>query len=299
MIKTILITGATGFLGSHLVKALFDSGYDIVVLKRSFSNIWRIKDVLNELIFYDIDKTALEVPFKENKIDCVIHTATLYGRQGEKASEIAEANLIFPLKLLEIAVSFNTDTFFNTDTILYKSLNYYSLSKRQFVEWLKPFHDQIKIFNLKLEHMYGEGDDFSKFIPFVIRELLLKAKEIRLTKGEQKRDFIYVEDVVNAFVNIISQSDKFSKGFYEYQIGSGIASSIKDIVVLLKSLTQNEETYLNFGALPYRENEIMESRANIVKIKKDIGWEPKIPLKDGLKRTVCWYRSSIGKEEDV
>ena len=161
------------------------------------------------------------------------------------------------------------------------------------MEWLKIFQDKIKIFNLKLEHMYGDKDDFSKFIPFVIRELLLKAKEIKLTKGEQRRDFIYVEDVVNAYKAILHCSDKYSRGFYEYEVGTGIATSIKDVVLLLKTLTLNNETYLNFGALPYRDNEIMESKANLEKIKKDIGWEPKISLKDGLKRTVTWYKSNM------
>jgi len=296
MNKTVLITGATGFLGSHITRELHRNGYKVIILKRSFSDIWRIRDIYSEIRSYDIDKIDLELPFKENKIDCVVHTATKYGRKEERISEIVETNIIFPLKILETATFFDTDTFFNTDTILYSYLNHYSLSKRQFIEWLSAFQDRIKIFNLKLEHMYGEMDDFSKFIPFVIKELLLKATEIKLTKGEQRRDFIYVGDVVDACKAILHSLDKYSKGFYEYEVGTGIATPIKDVVLLLKTLTLNNETYLNFGALPYRDNEIMESKANLEKIKKDVGWEPKILLEEGLKKTIEWYTGRLNNE---
>ena len=111
MNKTILITGATGFLGSHITWTLFNEGFSIIILKRSFSDIWRIREIIDKIRYYDIDKVELEIPFKENEIDCIIHTATNYGKKREKISEIIETNVVFPLKLLEIATFFNTDTF--------------------------------------------------------------------------------------------------------------------------------------------------------------------------------------------
>ncbi|MGC8729298.1 MAG: NAD-dependent epimerase/dehydratase family protein, partial [Elusimicrobiales bacterium] len=74
MKKTILLTGATVFLGSHILKRFYGK-YEIIILKRSFSNTWRISNYLNKVKYYDIDKTDLSIPFKENKIDYVIHTA--------------------------------------------------------------------------------------------------------------------------------------------------------------------------------------------------------------------------------
>ena len=71
-----MLTGGTGFLGSHLLKQLSDKDYNVIVLKRSYSDIWRIKEFIDQIKFYDIDKTAIEDIFKENKIDYVVHLAT-------------------------------------------------------------------------------------------------------------------------------------------------------------------------------------------------------------------------------
>ncbi|WP_022854419.1 NAD-dependent epimerase/dehydratase family protein [Thermodesulfatator atlanticus] len=291
MKKTILLTGATGFLGSHLAERFVHEGYKVIILKRSFSDIWRIQHIINKLICYDIDKISLVKPFEEYEIDVVIHTATKYGRKGESVREIVEANLYFPLQLLEISISFNTGTFLNTDTILCKYLNYYSLSKKQFVEWLKIFSEKIRVINLKLEHIYGEKDDTTKFIPWIINQLLKNVEEIKLTEGKQKRDFVYVQDVVEAYYMVLIHIDNLEKRFYEYEIGSGNSMQIRTLVELIKKLTGNNKTFLHFGALPYRENEIMESRANLEMIKRDIGWFPKVSLEEGLLRTIRWYKN--------
>lgn len=292
MKDTILLTGATGFLGSHILKNLLDNNFNVIILKRSFSNTWRIDDILDKTIAYDVDKVDIEKTFKENKIDIVIHTATKYGRKNESFLEILDSNLFFPLKLLDLSLRYNVKTFLNTDTTAYNHfINYYSLTKMQFVEWLKLLDNKIRIFNLKLEYIYGEADDTSKFLPMLIINLLKGVNTIDLTPGNQERDFIYIEDVVNAYIDIILEKDNFSNGFYEYSIGSGESIKIKDLVLLIKKMTNNEVTQLNFGALQYRSNEIMYSKANIKKIRDEVGWTPKFSLEEGLKRTVLWYKS--------
>ena len=291
MKKTILLTGATGFLGSHLAERLVQEEHKVIILKRSFSDTWRIQHILDKVICYNIDKIPLKKPFEDHNIDVVIHTATKYGRKGESVKEIVEANLYFPLQLLEIAVFFNIVAFFNTDTVLYKYLNYYSLSKKQFVEWLKIFSEKIKIVNLKLEHIYGEKDDTTKFIPWIITQLLKNKKEIKLTEGKQKRDFIYIQDVVEVYCMVLAKIDAFEEGFYEYEIGSGNPIEIKILVELIKKLIGNDNTLLHFGAIPYRKNEIMGSKANLEKVKNDIGWVPKISLEEGLLKTINWYKN--------
>jgi len=291
MKETVLLTGATGFLGSHLLEALVVNGYDAVILKRSFSNTWRINHLLEEIKFYDIDKFPLEKPFEDNKIDSIIHTATNYGRKGEKKAEIIEANLMFPMRLLEIATSFDTDAFFNTDTLLYKYLNAYTLSKKQFVEWLKVFSKSGKIqgINLRVEHMYGPRDDKKKFVIWLISEFLNNKDEIKLTKGEQKRDFIYIDDVVRAFMLVLNIRKELGK-FAEFDVGTGEQIKIKEFVTKTKEIVANicqKEimTKLNFGAIPYREGELMEIKEDISPLLK-LGWRPVTTMDEGLKKTI-------------
>jgi CDP-paratose synthetase len=121
-IKTILISGATGFLGSNILKRLVDQNHKVVILKRSFSNTERIDDYLKKIKSYDIDKVKLDKCFLENNIDAFIHCATDYGRKKIDPMQIIDSNLIFPLKLMEIAINNNCEIFLNTDTILDKGL---------------------------------------------------------------------------------------------------------------------------------------------------------------------------------
>ena len=94
MHKTILLTGATGFLGSHLLKALLNEGHRLVILKRSTSNAWRIASMLDQVTSYDIDRVPLTQAFEDQHIDAVIHTACHYGRDG------APAHLAFEHRVL-------------------------------------------------------------------------------------------------------------------------------------------------------------------------------------------------------
>ena len=283
----ILVTGATGFLGSHLVKALLDEGHLVIILKRSFSDTGRIADILPRLTSYDLDRCSLEEPFEEQgKIDAIIHAATCYGRSGESVSEIFESNAAFPLRLLETAVSFATDTFFNADTSLDRFLNPYSLAKKQFADWGRLFACQgrIRFVNVELEHFYGAGDDASKFLTHVIDSCLDNVPELPLTAGAQRRDFIHIDDVVAAYLLLLKNNSGSGQAFQEYDLGSGEAIGLRELVETVHRLA-GSNTRLNFGALPYRDNEVMESHADISSLLA-LGWSCKVSLADGLRKTI-------------
>lgn len=285
-VRTVLITGATGYLGSNILKALIkDENYNVIVLKRSFSNIFRIESCLEKINFYDIDKIDVEKVFIENKIDIILHCATDYGRKNVSPPQIIDANLILPVKLLELGVRHDVKCFINTDTILDKRINHYSLSKKQFREWLLSYKSRLICTNVALEHFYGSGDDKTKFVSYVVDCLINQVEKVEFTKGEQKRDFVYIEDVVGAFLIIIKHSLSLENGFYELQVGSGKIITIKEFVLKIKEMIGNKKTILNFGALPYRENEIMECSADTAGIKK-LGWSCKHSLKDGLRKMI-------------
>lgn len=293
MKNTVLITGATGFLGSHLVKALLKDNYRVVILKRSFSNIKRIENVLSQCCVYDIDQCELTKPFEDlGKIDAVIHAATCYGRNNDTMSEIVEANVLFPLRLLEISnfyktnIFFNTDTFFNKETVSYSYLNTYTTSKRHFIDWGKQITQKqsIKFVNLKLEHIFGAGDDESKFVTYIIKSCLNNVDELKLTAGEQKRDFIHVDDVVSIYQLLLKKVREQPTFYQEYPIGSGKAIMIRDFIKMIHRLTQSK-TILKFGALPYREGEIIFSEASLEPLIK-LGWASKKNLETALLETI-------------
>jgi nucleoside-diphosphate-sugar epimerase len=284
--KRILLTGATGFLGSHFLHGYLRNGHHVTILKRSFSNTRRIDDCIDRVKCFDIDIVPLERAFERSgPLDCVVHTATNYGRQEEVASEVFETNLAFPLRLLQTATFFDTPTFFNTTTVLYKYLNYYALSKKQFEDWGRILAEQGKIqfVNIKLEHVFGPGDDPSKFTTFILENLAKNVPRVELTPGEQERDFVYIDDVVTAYDVFLGTVDG-QAGFQEFNLGSGHATTIRHFVETAKRII-NSKTELLFGAKPYREHEVMRSEANIEELHK-LGWKPRYSIEQGIARTI-------------
>ena len=112
-----LVTGATGFLGSHICHALLDSGHTVLIVKRSTSSLHRILDISESCRLYDIDKVPLESIFKNESIDSIIHTACTYGRADEPINEIIKTNICFPIVLAELAYCNGVTSFINVDTI--------------------------------------------------------------------------------------------------------------------------------------------------------------------------------------
>lgn len=288
----VLLTGATGYLGSHLAHALIASGVRVSALKRATSSLNRLTDILPQIEMFDIDIGGVEAPFKKNgHIDAVIHTATCYGRNSESDVKVFKANTLFPLDLLQTATLFNTDTFFNTDTILYEYLGSYALSKRQFSQWGKLLSERAKIqfVNIRLEHIYGPNDDPSKFTSWLIRQCIDGATRIPLTKGEQKRDFIYIEDVVAAYLLMLEQLSGKQKTWHEIGLGSGNPVTIKNFAEMVKKLS-GSACELDFGAVPYRSNEIMSSSADTETLNS-MGWRSQWNLESGLKKAIAMERS--------
>lgn len=290
--RTFLMTGGTGFLGSNILRKMVGCDDEIIVLKRSFSDTSRINDILKGLILYDLDKTDIEKIFSDHRIDKIIHCATNYGRTASNPMEVIEANLMLPLRLLQLGKAYGVKCFINTDTILDKRINYYALSKSQFKQWLAVYASEIVCLNIELEHFYGPEDDDSKFVTNIIHKLLRRVDKIDLTQGKQKRSFVYVDDAVDAFIRIIGHSDSLPVGFYTFQVASLETVEIKKFVELVKELTANTKTALNFGAIPYRENEVMEPRLDLTKLI-ELGWNPRVSLAEGLKKTIEAERSYL------
>jgi CDP-paratose synthetase len=288
MKKTILLTGATGFLGSYLLDALLLKGFKVIILKRTTSNLWRIEHLMSKVTSYDVDVQPLELAFSEQNIDYVIHTACHYGRNGDSISKIAETNLIFSLRILDASIKFNTVTFFNTDTLLSKHLNFYTLSKKHFAEWLQQNSDKIQVVNLKLEHIYGPKDDTSKFVPWVISQLKENVADIKLTEGKQLRDFVYIDDVVSAYLITLEKVNSLGS-FNQFDVGTGTLVSVKDFLQRIKRQYEIRfglnSTKLAFGEIPFRTREMMTVVVDSQPLL-DLGWRPKVSIEEGVAKLI-------------
>lgn len=283
--KTVLLTGATGFLGSCLLKAMLGKGHRVVILKRETSDLSRICDLLDQIKFYDIETVQLGQIFNEHTFDFVVHTACCYGRNNQTISEIVEANFLLGLKLFEAAKLHDVPTFVNTDTLLPKYVSEYSLSKKQLTEWLLRFNDKMQVVNFKIEHMYGPGDDSSKFVPWLIGQFKQNVVRVPLTAGLQKRDFIYIDDVVSAYMLLLEKAHELDTCI-ELDVGTGVLRTVRDFVENLHHEYQRKfpdnNSVLGFGDIPVRDGELLSVDVDNSTLKK-LGWQTVVPVATGIK----------------
>lgn len=289
MKKTILISGINGFLGSNIAKKL-SVEYNIIGLANDLNNLNRLRGY-DFLVYESIDENFVKI-FKKHEIFSVIHAATVYRLIGS-IHKMLDSNILLPIKLYELAnksgvkLFFNTDTFFNNPDFEYGYLNEYTLSKKHCLEWLKTLISSCRLINVKLFHMYGPNDSPSKFVNNVFNELQNNVASIDLTMGEQKRDFIYIDDVVEAYCTLLRTPYTTYGSYEEYQVGSSFGTSIRDFVEKMK-LQLKSDTLLNFGVLDYRNNEIMNSIADNSKLTQ-LGWNPNYDIDSGIKEILKQY----------
>ena len=283
MSDKILITGGTGYLGSHVLAALVENGYSVVLLKRKASSLKRISKHITAIKIYDIEDIEFKNVLYDNQISIIIHMAASYGRNGETLEDVAYANLNFPTRLLNAALEANVQYFINTSTSLPASVNDYSFTKNLFETCLKSKEKEINIINIIPEYFYGPGDDSWKLISMIIQKLIQKAPIIEFTDGLQQRDFIYITDVVNAFTVILSNIEKL-KGYQSFSVSSGKTIRIRDMAKLCKEVCDNHETELAFGAIPNRNNDVLFSDSDNRSLQA-LGWTPQVDLAAGIKLT--------------
>lgn len=281
----VLITGASGFLGSALARGLAAAGHEVVALLRAASSDRRLSPLpAGVMLVRAADTAAAAQAVHKACADAVIHTACNYGRGGESFAAIAETNLGFGLAVLAAAIAAGVPRFLNTDTVLDRHTNAYALSKKQFADWGRWLAGQgrVRFCNLLLQHMYGPFDDASKFSTHVLRACHANVESLALTPGQQRRDFIHIDDVVAAYRCVLEAPQ--AEAWQEIEVGSGEAPTLEEFVRLAHRLT-GSRTRLEFGAVPYRAGEAMCYVADTTALRR-LGWQPRYTLEDGLRQTL-------------
>jgi len=287
--KTILITGINGYLGSNLAKR-YAKKYNILGLEYTLNNLFRIRNETFEV--YASKNGIPDELFQKHEIYGIIHTATFYGRNNESNSEMTYANMYLPQMLLEKAITNGCKLFINTDTVLDRFTSSYALTKKQFGDWLIYYskNSSIRVLNLKVEHFFGPGTSNSNFITLMVQKMLKNEAVIALTKCEQNRDFLYIDDLLRVYDLILKNHIEF-KSYEDFNVGYGKNVNLKETLEFIKREISSTSK-LDYGAIPYRNNELMESTNDTTKLNL-LGWFPKVTINDGLIRIIDFEKNIL------
>ncbi len=302
----ILLTGATGFVGSHLLDHLLFEHHNVAILKRSTSDTWRITDSISAISYVDIDNEKdLSEVFSKHHIDAVIHTATLYIKRETDPEELRamnDANITFPTLLLDAAVKNGVMYFVNTGTCFEYALsdtpisetspteayNYYAATKLAYENILSYYAKThpIHAATLNLFYPYGEKDN-KKIIPLIL-QAYAHDRQLTISKGEQKLDFTYVGDIVKAYSNALSYlSSESYNGYTTFNIGAGKATQIKDLLSHIEQIS-GKKGFVNCTN-PYPPHDIMHLEADTSKAQNILGWRAPTSIEEGLKKTYNYH----------
>ncbi|MBI5680827.1 MAG: NAD(P)-dependent oxidoreductase [Methanobacterium sp.] len=303
MNKTVLVTGGTGFIGSHVIERLLEDKFDVILLKRSYSDVWRVKNILEYIQSYNIDEIKLEDIFKKEDIDSIFHIAAYYKKfhSSNDLDSLISSNITFPVKLLELSNEYNVNHFINTGTFFEYSnkplpvteentktpFNLYAMTKIVFESILKTYatKKEIKATTLNLFSTYGPKDNEYKLFPQLIKAAL-KEEEIKLSQGFQKLDFVYVKDIASAYMQCMNNMDSLPN-YDAINIGNGFPYSIREIVSVIEEILGKPIGKIWGNPA---EEEIDITFASKDKSSSILKWAPKYSLHNGLNETITYYR---------
>ncbi len=286
----MLVTGAGGFIGRHLVKALVSEGYRVIALdKRSTSFEGPVKVIVGDIMSYDFDRL-----FRREEVVGVFHLAGLLGTT-ELFHRVIEAEMVNVVGLLRILEAMRKNDVekmvFTSKPNVWKN-NVYTITKENAERYLRMYREiyGIKAVITRPFNVYGPGEylaEYRKAIPyFIVASLRNEPLEIFGT-GWQTMDPIYVEDVAQALIRSYAVAPKEI-----VEIGSSKPVRVIDLAKKIIKMTGSSSEIVH---LPMRRGEPME----IFDIKADgkmsslIGYEPKVDLDDGLSRTIRWYKEHL------
>ncbi len=291
--RIALITGATGFVGSHLTLRLVEDGWDVHVIVRPGSDLSQIKRILNHITVHEHDGSSdnmLSI-MQAASLDIVFHLASLVlsNHQPKDIGPLIASNILFGTQLVEAMVNSGVFSLVNTGTFWqhyqnedYNPVNLYAATKQAFEDILRCYTEttDLKAISLNLFDTYGPDDPRPKLF-----QLLNKAAEtgepLDMSAGDQLIDLVHINDVTEAYMIAAQRLINGKVSLHErYAVSSGHPMPLKELVQLYAEVT-NQAVAVNWSARPYRNREVMVpwNRGQAIE-----GWSTKVKLEDGLRR---------------
>lgn len=279
--KNILVTGANGFIGKSLVQNLKFMKHNVIKLNSidgDISEIDLVEKYQNENInhiFHLASKTF--VP------DSWIEPMSFY-----KTSVLGTNNILELCRNKNIALTFVSAYLYGKPEKLpicendkIKSNNPYAHSKYLAEELCKFYSTYygVKITIARPFNIYGKNQKNNFLIPYIINQVL-NSKTIRVKDLQPKRDYIYLDDLINGLIKTIDNNKQFSI----YNFGSGQEYSVKEIIQIIQSVAHTNKDVISEKC--ERKNEIMNVVADISNAKNDLNWVPKYIFKNGIKEII-------------
>ncbi len=304
----VLVTGGAGFIGSHVVDRLVEEGHQVVVVDNLSTG--KRKNVNRGASLYklDIQSGRLERVFRNERPSIVMHLAAQMNVRKSVADPIfdAQVNILGTMNVLQQAVKHGTrkvifsssggaiygeqETYPAPESHVTNPMSPYGISKLCGEHYLSYFQrtSGIQIVSLRYANVYGPRQDpegEAGVISIFLQKMLSNEQPIIFGNGRQTRDFVYVDDVVEANLAVMGQG---SQGVYN--VGTGVETSINELFRMLVSLTGATCKEVHG---PAKQGEQMRSVVDPTKIKQELGWDPRVDLAEGLKRTVAYFQEAL------
>ncbi len=290
---SVLVTGATGFIGSNLVRHLISNNLDVHVLIRVDSSL----DVLNQSAeqftshVYDGTIVRLKKILAEVSPTHVFHLASLFLSEHDDSNldDLVNSNIVFSTQLVEAMVAAGVTNLINTGTSWqhyeqdsYNPVNLYAATKQAF-ESILTYYIRVhglKVITLLLFDTYGENDPRKKIFN-ILYQSALSSEPILMSPGEQLVNIVHVEDVVKAFYVSFKAISGQEIGHLRYGISSGQPIPLRDLVGIFEK-TLSLELNVAWGERPYRKREVMIPWDQYEILP---GWSPEVVLEEGIARS--------------
>jgi UDP-glucose 4-epimerase len=310
--KRVLVTGGSGFIGSHLVKKLLEDGAKVAVTVR-YGNLVkniRLADCWNciEVIEADLRNRGALRAIRGFQPDVVFHLAA-YQHVGESFGQVEEcfdvnakgtANLYEACEGVPKFVYIATSEVYGlqegvpfVESMEPRPLSPYSISKyagEMYCQMHQRMGGDTSVVLLRPFNAFGPYQSTKAIIPELILKCL-RGEPIRTTPGEQTREFNFVTNLVDGMILAAQHAEKIEGPM---NIAGCEEVPIRDLVRKIVELTESRSR-VEVGALPYRPNEIWRMRGDATRARQVLGWEPRVSLDEGLKITIDWFREQIAR----